>query len=719
MRKRLSLLSFFLIFITLSLISCNGKKTPEKMYLTDSLSYYAADRSTTIASIKFIDNGQRTVFTKLEPQDFNKLSKFVPENTYLWIKATFVVPNNLKNTDLGLNIPYLKTCSECYLNGNLLGSYGSFPPNEFSPGYVSNYYLFPQGLLNIYGENTIYLKIWTGGSGSISKNLYITEANYAQFHSTIITFFSSKIILIFTGAMFVAFIIYFLMFLSLKKVHRHQEHIVFALLNLYTISFLLIFFAADIPFLTSSVLSYLTFLKFGFFFGAYLTIYFANGFILSFLHIHQSGKTMIIRTSILALAAIPTLTAPSYKTLSYLVIPSIILSFCQFYFTIPKLIDHLKHKETRANAKKLLKGFSPVLFCIPVDFILRCGFVYRDLPYFTLYGWQLTVITFMSFLVKQFNDIYINNIKLSNQLTDFNTHLEKQVAERTKEISEKNLILTEGLHAVSNVQKNFLPPKKRTFRGWELAISYTPLVNEVSGDLYDYYYSGENLDGIGIFDVSGHGIPSGLMTILAKGIISQHFLNGITQSEPISQVLENINKTYIQEKVNVENYITGLLFRFSSFNKKDTCSVEVANAGHPHPYLYKADTKEIVEIQYEDPREQYGMIGLNDLPVSFPPVSFRMAPDDIILCFTDGLTDACNAQHEEFGKERLKEILKSYAFESAVNIRNKIKEALLEFTNNNPSNDDITFIVLKRNNSKDYIEELQDNYVPPLTNMGA
>ena len=709
MRKRLCLLSFFLIIITMSFTSCNGKKDPERLYLTNKLYYYSADRSTTITSIKMLDRASKVILKKLDPKDFNHLSKFVTENSYLWLKASFIIPPSLKNEDLGLNIPYLRTCSECYLNGNLVGSYGSFPPNEFTPGFVSNYYLLPQSLLNIYGENTIYLKIWVGGWGSISKNLYISEANFAHFHSTIITFFNSKIILIFTGSMFVAFVIYFLMFLGLRSVSRHQEHIVFSLLNLYTISFLLLFFASDIPFLTSSVISYLTFLKFTFFFGAYITIYFANGFILSFLNEKQTNKIMILRTAIFAIAAVPTMAAPSYKSLSYVIIPSIILSLCQFFFSIPKLIEHLKNKETRANAKKLLRGFSPALCSIPIDILLRYVFKYRDWPYITLYGWQVTVIIFMTYLVKQFNEIYINNIKLSNQLTDFNAHLENQVAQRTKEISEKNLILTEGLHAVSNVQKNFLPPKKRTFRGWELAISYTPLVNEVSGDLYDYYYSGENLDGIGIFDVSGHGIPSGLMTILAKGIISQHFLNGITQSEPISQVLENINKTYIQEKVNVENYITGLLFRFSSFNKKDTCSVEVANAGHPHPFLYKADTGEIEEIQYEDPRQQYGMIGLNDLPVSFPPVSFRMKPDDIIVCFTDGLTDACNTQHEAFGKERLKEIIKSYASESAVNIRNHITAALLEFTDNKPSNDDITFIVLKRDYSKNYIEELPDN----------
>ena len=709
MWKKFRLLAVFLVIIlSQTLISCKGIGNPERLYLTDSLYYYSADRSSNIASIKFIDNAQRTVFTKLDPQDFDHLSRYTDYESYIWIKAVFEIPDNLRNEDLGLNIPYLKTCSECYLNGNLVGSYGSFPPNEFSPGYISHYFLLPQTLLNTHDENTIYLKIWAGGSGAISKNLYISEASHAQFHSTVLTFFNSKIILIFSGAMFLSFVFYFLMFLGLKKVNRHQEHIVFALLNFYTIHFLLMFFASDIPFLTSSVISYLTFLKFTFFFGAFSTIYFANSFILSFLQIRQSDKIMIIRTAIFAVGVLPAMFAPSYKSLSYLLIPSFFLTLAQFGFTIPKIIEHLKNKETRANAKKLFKGFSPVLCCIPVDFIMRIGFAYRDWPYFTIYGWQITVITFTAFLVKQFTNLYLNNIKLTDQLADFNSHLENQVAERTKEISEKNLILTEGLHAVSNVQKNFLPPRKRTFRGWELAISYKPLVNEVSGDLYDYYYTGENLDGIGIFDVSGHGIPSGLMTILAKGIISQHFLSGITQSEPISQVLEKINKTYIKEKVNVENYITGLLFRFSSFNKKDTCSVEVANAGHPHPYLYKADTGEIEEIQYEDPRMQYGMIGLSDLPVSFPPVSFRMKPNDIIVCFTDGLTDSSNPQNEDFGKKRLKEIIRQNAKESALTIRNKINEELSNFTQDKAPNDDITFIILKRNNSKDYIEELPD-----------
>ena len=108
--------------------------------------------------------------------------------------------------------------------------------------------------------------------------------------------------------------------------------------------------------------------------------------------------------------------APSYKSLSYLLIPSFFLTLAQFGFTIPKIIEHLKNKETRANAKKLFKGFSPVLCCIPVDFIMRIGFTYRDWPYLTIYGWQITVITFTAFLVKQFTNLYLNNIKLTDHI---------------------------------------------------------------------------------------------------------------------------------------------------------------------------------------------------------------------------------------------------------------------------------------------------------------
>ena len=75
-------------------------------------------------------------------------------------------------------------------------------------------------------------------------------------------------------------------------------------------------------------------------------------------------------------------------------------------------------------------------------------------------------------------------------------------------------------------------------------------------------------------------------------------------------------------------------------------------------FYYYQSVNTITELKYENPDEQYGIIGVQGLEVSFPPISFRMGTDDIIVCFTDGLTEATNNNHEDFSKNRLINIIK-------------------------------------------------------------
>ena len=244
------------------------------------------------------------------------------------------------------------------------------------------------------------------------------------------------------------------------------------------------------------------------------------------------------------------------------------------------------------------------------------------------------------------------------------------------------------------------------FKGWDFSAFYRPLDNNVSGDLYDFYYTEEKLDGIGIFDVSGHGITAGLMTILSKGIISQHFVNGLEQNISLTKVLEEINDTYIKEKVNVDNYITGLLFKFSNFDENDVCHCQLVNAGHPYPLFYDSKKQTVSEIKYENQNEQYGIIGIEGLDVSFPTVNFDASINDVIICFTDGITDSVNIDNEDFKKDRIIKILKENAHLSSCEIGKKIMTSLESFTKGTTIHDDITLIVLKRNNSKNYIESI-------------
>ena len=565
--------------------------------------------------------------------------------------------------------------------------------------------MFSDTMLKQDEINTILIQVWPGAFASIADKIFISEKPDIYKAAESMTFYNSKIMIGFDGILLIIFFIYFFLYFVMKKYEGRNVYLFFALLNFYTFQFLIPFFISEISWISPSWFSYSTMVKLFFYGGAFTTIYFANSFIIGYLRKKDSKKIIITRLALYLIPMIWSFTLKSNKEI-YLFMPNIIFfGLLQFAFSIPRLIKSLLDKNTRKNTFYLIIGFTPVSIGVILDLIFKVGSVNRNLPYFTIYGWQVTLFIFLGSLILNFGIMHVHNIDLNKKLSELTTHLEDVVAMRTKELSEANYVLSKGLETVAHVQKNFLPAKNRYFRGWDLAISYTALDNNVSGDLYDYYFTDGFLDGLGIFDVSGHGIPAGLMTILAKSIISQHFITGMNQAEPISNVLKDINKSYIKEKVNVENYITGLLFRFSEFNKKDVCSVEFANAGHPYPLFFKAEENRVIELKQDD-EKQYGILGIEGLDVSFPPINFRAAQDDIIVCFTDGLTDCINKHGEEFSKERIIQIIQEHHDENAIMLMHRIMSKFETFLGNEKLTDDITLIVLKRVNSKDYIEEI-------------
>ena len=108
----------------------------------------------------------------------------------------------------------------------------------------------------------------------------------------------------------------------------------------------------------------------------------------------------------------------------------------------------------------------------------------------------------------------------------------------------------------------------------------------------------------------------------------------------------------------------------------------------------------------QEEEKQYGILGVEGLDVSFPPINFRAAKDDIIVCFTDGLTDCKNPKGEDFSKDRIISIVQEYHNESANMLMTRIIEEMNDFADTQKLTDDVTLIVLKRTNSKDYIEEI-------------
>ena len=686
------------------LSSCREQLT-QKIDLSDSFYYWVSTAESTPrdAMIHARD------FKKLEDKSTRNLEKTVGrEPNYVWIKAEFSIPPEFRNQPLGLVIPYLRFSEMLWCNGNFISMFGAFPPNEQSTLYKCHFFNFPINILDqTGGPNTILIKIYTNGQSAVSSHSFIQPSRYAYAAYERINFWHSKVYMLLEGVLFFTSLLFLLLFIALKgSIRDYRNNLDYSGLNFCSIFFIMPFFATELPFYTNSVIPYVTFMKLTLCIPIYCVFFLITSFIKSFEHIKYRLSVQILRVSVLFFQIIVTLLMPDYDTLMHITVYMLILCLFHLSFGLVTFIRNLFDSSRRRIALIQLAGFSPVIISILIDLILRVMDNTEPWPFITIFGWQLSIIAFLLILSIRFARTYKRNEQLS-------THLQEEVNERTKELQDANyeLSLLNGklesdriraetdLEMASIVQKKFFPPPKASFKGWDISICYEPLT-KVSGDLYDYYTFRNILNGVALFDVSGHGISASLITMLSKNIISRTFQKGFRDHEEISEMLMDINDSINREKGNIENYLTGILCRFGSFDKDDSCLVELGNAGHPYPYLFSAADRTINILHPESNQQHCGAIGMQGMLVSFPVIQFRMHKDDILVCFTDGLNESTNDLHEQFGRERIEQIIMANSHRSADELVKILKETLDKFCGENPRDDDLTVIVLKRKDSE-------------------
>lgn len=274
------------------------------------------------------------------------------------------------------------------------------------------------------------------------------------------------------------------------------------------------------------------------------------------------------------------------------------------------------------------------------------------MPYFTSLGWQLVVIALLFILANRFS-------KARRAAEYLNIHLQDEVNDRTKD--------------------------------WEIAYSFKPM-SGVSGDLYDFFTEGSKFNGLALFDVSGHGISSGLVTMLAKDVVVRNFTADM--SIKFGNVMKKINDAIVEEKGDIENYLTGLLLRVSG-NK-----VQFINAGHPAVFLRTAANGKCYPVQLlvkEASTSMFGgIIGIPGMEVDFSAVQFNMAAGDALIMYTDCLSESLNKEGEQYSQNK---IARSFENSGNGNADSKLKKVLDDFydyTDNVPLKDDLTVIVLQK-----------------------
>ena len=253
---------------------------------------------------------------------------------------------------------------------------------------------------------------------------------------------------------------------------------------------------------------------------------------------------------------------------------------------------------------------------------------------------------------------------------------------------QKDLLATE-IQQAALIQKNFFNQSFSHFSDWEIACRCIPMAG-VSGDLYDFYPSKEDgidsLTGAGVFDISGHGISSGIITLLAKNIIWHEFYeNG---DIPLKEIVGKISDRFIEEKGGIDNYITGILLRCKGGN------IELVNSGHQKPLLYR--TKGNVIDFIDNAPEAFGAIGISNFPSTFDSMTFEMQSGDELILYTDGIVDCENEDKESFGYDRLKEVFKKSAGFTAEEQLELLYNTLAAFAGTATPEDDKTLVILRK-----------------------
>lgn len=238
--------------------------------------------------------------------------------------------------------------------------------------------------------------------------------------------------------------------------------------------------------------------------------------------------------------------------------------------------------------------------------------------------------------------------------------------------------MEEEISLAREIQRLLLPLETPCCEGFEISALNIPC-REVGGDYYDFVELDNGRCGIAIGDISGKGIPASLLMSNLQAAFRASTIHLNSPDEVMTQVNRHIARTTSPEK-----YATFIYGIFDSQSRM----FSYANAGHNYP-VWKQSTGKCKLLHKSD-----RIVGLDECS-HYQDYHVELVHGDVLVFYTDGITEALNADHEEYGEERLIEVVNKYHHTSAEVLRNHIYEAVCDFAKGVEQYDDITLVVLK------------------------
>ncbi|PYV15171.1 MAG: serine/threonine protein phosphatase [Acidobacteria bacterium] len=237
--------------------------------------------------------------------------------------------------------------------------------------------------------------------------------------------------------------------------------------------------------------------------------------------------------------------------------------------------------------------------------------------------------------------------------------------------------LENDLERAREIQRHLMPAPNPAIPGLEIAVRFFP-ARELGGDLYDFLAYGRDRHVIAIGDVSGKGAPAALFGAMAGGI-----LRSLTPEKlPPPEMLRKLNRVLLERQID-SHFIT---LAFSVWEPK-TKTLRLANAGMPLPILVRGGRTKAIRVE----GVPLGLLA----NVDYQETALALERGDLLALFSDGVSEATNPAHEEFGNRRLEGLLAASAARPLPEIADWLFAEIGRFEDGRPRRDDQTLVLVR------------------------
>jgi len=329
---------------------------------------------------------------------------------------------------------------------------------------------------------------------------------------------------------------------------------------------------------------------------------------------------------------------------------------------------------------------------------------HADLPFVWVFGLSVAIILFIFFVFvwdiviplsrvakqvsnlltgRMFKRIPPTTIDEVGVITHFFNEITQDLEKISYDVKERRRMSSE-LDIASSIQHDVLPKEVPEARGLDV-LAKTRSAAEIGGDTFDFLTSADgNQLFIYIGDVTGHGVPAGLIMMMVDTIVSTMVFHGVDSGRALIADTNHLLFPRISSRL----FMTSVMLRWDKENQQ----MFYTGAGHEHVLVYRKKEEDVEPIIS-------GGIALGMIPDVSKIVQEKQIPleiGDCIVLYTDGITEAKNKTGQMYGLERLVKSLKKNGYKPSVgSIFDGLTKDFSDFVEEYVQIDDITMIVIK------------------------